>query len=241
MRYLLTFSYDGTKFHGFQRQNNVKNVQGALEQVLSEILKERIVIKGSGRTDAGVHALNQKAHFDYEKKLPKNLKVQLNKYLNKEIVIKKVDQVHEDFHARHSAIKKIYTYKIYMGHNFNKEGYYYHIRYPVDLKEMKKVAKLMEGTHDFRNFVSGDRIDYTSTIYKIIIKKYFNYLTITFVGVGFYRYMVRHLVGALLDVGRNHADIKRVENMLDNENFVNKLGIVPAQGLYLVNVFYKKL
>lgn len=240
MRYLLTFSYDGTKFHGFQRQNNVKNVQGILEQTLSKVLGENIVIKGSGRTDAGVHALNQKAHFDYEKKLPNNFKKKLNKLLNKEIVVKKVEKVVDNFHARYSAIKKIYTYKIYIGHNFKKEGYYYNVRYQVDLKKMRNVAKLLEGTHDYRNFVSGARIDYTSTIYKIIIRKHFNYLTITFVGVGFYRYMVRHLVGALLDVGRNHSTIQRVENMLDNKNFVNKLGIVPAQGLYLVNVFYKK-
>ena len=193
MRYLITFSYDGTKFHGFQRQNTVKNVQGELEQVLSTVLDETIVIKGSGRTDAGVHAHCQGAHFDTNRKITRKDKKRINKQLNGEIIIKSYRKVREDFHARRNVLEKKYVYQINNGaFDFNKEGYFYQIRYKLDLKAMKECLKLFVGTHDFRNFVSGPRIDYTTTIYKTRLKKKGSIIYLEFVGIGFYRYMVRH-------------------------------------------------
>ena len=239
MRYLIKFSYDGTKFHGFQRQKDVKNVQKTLEDALSKILGKPIEIKGSGRTDAGVHALMQCAHFDYDGKLTIDIIDKINNALKGEIVINKFKKINNEFHARHDVKKKTYVYKINNGKYKNDYvGYYYQVKYPIDIKKMKKASKLFEGEHDFHNFVSGFRIDYTTYIYKVSIKKSGDIILIKFVGTGFYRYMVRHLVGALLDVGRGKADATVIENMLSNPHLDKKLSVVPADGLYLTKILF---
>ncbi len=239
MRYLIKFSYDGTKFHGFQRQNDVKNVQGTLERVLSDVIDNEIVIKGSGRTDAGVHANLQCAHFDTDKKITKEDINIINRLLNDEIVIKKWQIVKDDFHARHDVKWKKYVYKVNNGtYDKLKEGYYYQIKYHLHMSEMKRTIKLFKGTHDFRNFVSGPRLDYTTTIYKTNIKKKGDIILFEFVGIGFYRYMVRHLVGALIDVGRGKAKYYDVERMLENPLVAKNLSVVPAAGLYLMDIKY---
>ncbi len=239
MRYLIKFSYDGTKFHGFQRQNDVKNVQGTLERVLSDVIDNEIVIKGCGRTDAGVHANTQCAHFDTDKKITKEDISIINRLLNDEIVIKKWQIVKDDFHARHDVKWKKYVYKVNNGsYDKLKEGYYYQIKYHLNMSEMKRTIKLFKGTHDFRNFVSGPRLDYTTTIYKTNIKKKGDIILFEFVGIGFYRYMVRHLVGALIDVGRGKAKYYDVERMLENPLVAKNLSVVPADGLYLMDIKY---
>lgn len=239
MRYLITFSYDGTKFHGFQRQSKLKNVQGSIEAALSDVLNERTLIKGSGRTDAGVHAYNQCAHFDTTKKVSSKEKKRINEILNKEIVIKKWKLVNDDFHARYSVKKKTYIYKMNIG-KFRDEyvGYYYQMKYPLDIKKMKEASILFLGTHDFENFVSGKRDDYKSTILNVKITNHKDIVTFVFTGVGFYRYMIRHLVGALVSVGKGKATSETIKDMLDNPHRGRKLIVVPAEGLYLKNVIY---
>ena len=239
MRYLIKFSYDGTLFHGFQRQKDVKNVQGLLENDLSNYFNEEIVIKGSGRTDAGVHAKCQCAHFDINKLINNKDIKNINKLLNKEIVINKYMLVNDNFHARHDVKKKTYIYKINVGkYKSNYEGYYYQIKYNLDIKKMREASKVFIGVHDYRNFVSGYRDNYESVIYDIKIRKFGNILTFKFVGAGFYRYMVRHLVGAILDVGKGKADINTIRGMIDNKEFTKKLSVVPACGLYLIDIKY---
>ena len=238
MRYLIRFSYDGTKFHGFQRQNDVRNVQGTLENVLSNVLKENVLIKGSGRTDAGVHAHDQCAHFDYNSKISFKDIEKINYLLGKDIVINKCVPVKDEFHARYDVKKKMYVYKINNGKYKNEfEGYYYQSKCNYDIKKMKKASKLLIGTHDYHNFVSGYRDDYTSTIYKISIKKRGDIIILKFIGIGFYRYMVRHLVGALLDVGKGKVDVHVIENMLE-KNINKTLSVVPADGLYLEKIWF---
>lgn len=239
MRYLIRFSYDGTKFHGFQRQKNVKNVQGTLEKVLSSYFNLPIIIKGSGRTDAGVHAYNQCAHFDIDRKILRKDIKNINDLLNKEIIIKSCKLVSNSFHARYSVKEKTYIYKMNIGkYNEKLEGYYCQSKADYDIKLMKNVAKLFVGTHDFHNFVSGERDDYVSTIFKIKIKRYKDILTFTFKGVGFYRYMVRHLVGALLSVGKHKSTLEDIKNMLAKPDIKQELPVVPAEGLYLAQVKY---
>ena len=239
MRYLIRFSYDGTKFHGFQRQNDVKNVQGTLERVLSDVFESDIVIKGSGRTDAGVHANGQCAHFDIDKKITKEDINIINRILNDEIVIKSYKLVRNDFHARHDVKRKKYIYKLNIGDfDKTKEGYCNQKRLKLDFSLMKRAMKLFVGTHDFRNFVSGPRLDYTTTIYKTKIKRKGDIVLFEFVGIGFYRYMVRHLVGAVIDVGRGKAKVSDIERMIENPLVEKNLSVVPAEGLYLVEVKY---
>lgn len=234
MKLLIIFSYDGSKFYGFQRQKDKRNVQGTIEEALSKIYSKEIQIKGAGRTDRGVHAKNQAAHFVVPYKVS-GLKRKLNSYLN-DIKIKRVKTVEDDFHARHSVKSKTYIYKIALNGNKNS-NYFYNLKYSVDIDKMKKVANYFVGTHDFKNFVSGKRDDYTSTIFSIKFKKKRNILTIAFKGVGFYRYMVRNLVGALIAVGRgkvNEQDILYALNCQENMQFPT----APPNGLYLRNIEY---
>lgn len=239
MRYLIRFSYDGTLFHGFQRQNDVKNVQGTLEYILSQYFKENIVVKGSGRTDAGVHAKGQCAHFDVDKLLKKGDIEKINEMLKREIVIKSYKKVSDDFHARHSVKKKTYVYKINNG-EFRDDyvGYYYQVRYMYDMKLMKKACKILEGCHDYHNFVSGKRDNYETYIYKIKIEKKNDIITFKFEGTGFYRYMVRHLVGAILDVGRGKVSLEELGKMVNDINYDRNLSVVPADGLTLEKIMY---
>ncbi len=232
---LLQFSYDGSKFNGFQRQNNARSVQGDIEKALSTIYDRKIVIKGAGRTDRGVHALNQYAHVDGIE-IKKNLKANLNALLS-DCVIKKVKYVNDDFHARYSVKKKTYEYII----SFNKEddSRYYLIYYKdLDINKMKEASKVFIGTHNFKNFVSGERDDYETTIFDIKFKFKKNRLHIYFTGIGFYRYMIRNLVGALVDVGKGSVDISALKDMLINYEVRKQLSTVKSEGLYLVDIKY---
>lgn len=239
MRIKLIFSYDGSKFAGFQRQKNVISVQKAIENSLSEIYHKPLEIKGAGRTDVGVHANNQVAHVDVEY-LPLNLKKLMNNYLYPNIVIKKITKVSENFHARYSVKKKEYLYKINLGaYQNNLQDYYYQPQFKLDISLMKETAKLFIGTHNFQNFVSGTRDNYIARIDSITFTKYFNKLIIHFKGKGFYRYMVRNLMGALIEVGKSKVDPKYVEKMLNNPNESLRLPTAPACGLYLNKIWYE--
>ena len=240
MRYLIRFSYDGTKFHGFQRQNSEKNVQSTLESILSKYLDEFIVIKGAGRTDAGVHALDQCAHFDTNKKLTKSIIDSINKELEPYLVINSFEEVTSDFHARHSVKEKTYVYKIVNGIiNDEQVGYYLEVKKKLDIDKMRDTCKVFIGTHDFKNFVSGERDNYESTIKSIKMSTHDNIIEIEFCGIGFYRYMVRHLVGAILDVGKCRVDIDTVKYLLKHPEIDKKLSVAKANGLYLTKISYK--
>lgn len=235
MKYMMVISYDGSKFHGFQRQKNIRNVQSCLEDALKETLNENILIKGAGRTDAKVHAKNQVVHFETNKNI-KNLKSRLNKILQ-DIKIKKVKEVNNDFHARHSVKEKIYLYKIDLSGKRNKD-YFNVIKYNLNIKKMKDASKLFLGYHDFHNFVAGLREDYYSNISNIKIYKFNNVLYLKFRGIGFYRYMVRNIVGALIEVGKGKVDKEIIKNMLDYPNIDKRLPTSIPNGLYLMKIKY---
>lgn len=239
MRIKIVFSYDGSKFNGFQRQKKDRSVQGEIEKALSKIYDDDIEIKGAGRTDAGVHAIGQVAHFDAIEDIPK-LKEEMNKLLNPDIVIKDVSKESFNFHARFSAIKKEYVYKINLGpFQAFLNDYYYQPRFKLDVKAMKSAAKLFVGTYDFRNFVAGEKDDTTTTIYSIKFKERFGKLEISFIGAGFYRYMVRNLVGALIEIGKYKIDEDTIKEMLYNPRVAKSLPTAPSEGLYLKKIWYK--
>lgn len=235
MKVMLVISYDGSKFHGFQRQNNVRNVQGYLEDNLSKILNEPVIIKGAGRTDAGVHAMYQAVHFETNKNI-KYLKNKLNKVLF-DVKIKKVKIVNDSFHARHSVKNKTYLYKVDLS-NSKSTNYYLRVNSKLDIKKMKDASKVFLGTHDFENFVAGFRDDYTSTIISIKIYKIGKTLYLKFKGYGFYRYMVRNLVGALLEVGKHKIEKEVIESMLNDKDNKKRLPTSSPNGLYLYKINY---
>ena len=235
MKYMMVISYDGSKFYGFQRQNNVRNVQGYLESVLSSILDEMIVVKGAGRTDRGVHANYQVVHFNTDKNIS-NLKKELNNSLE-DIKVKKIKKVNNDFHARHSVKNKTYLYKIDLS-NSRDENYYLKCYYKLDIEKMISASKMFIGTHNFRNFVAGERLDYNSTILDVKIYQKKDILYLKFKGIGFYRYMVRNLVGALIEIGKCKIDEKVIKDMLNNTDVKKSLPTSSPNGLYLEKINY---
>ena len=237
MRYLITLSYDGSKFFGFQRQNDLESVQKDVEKVLTDYFGYQITIKGAGRTDRGVHANGQRAHFDINQPVNCNL---LKKYMNNKlsnIRIKKINLVSDDFHSRFSVRKNHYSYKIsFDSKDYNSDYMFYQKQ--LDIKLMKEASKLFIGVHNFQNFVSGTRDNYDCIIYKIKFRKRFNTLVIHFYGKSFYRYMVRNMVGALVDVGKHKAKPSRISELLTGKKTDKMLSTAPAKGLTLEKIYY---
>lgn len=240
MRYLVKISYDGSNFYGFQRLNNERSVQKVLEDALTIINKNSVEVKGAGRTDKGVHAYGQRVHFDLDIILPKdNLKKALNDILPDDIRIEEVQEVDNDFHARFNVIKKVYQYKINVGkYDPLKHNYYYQVDYDIDIKKLEECKKVLLGAHNFHNFVSGERDNYDAIIYDIDINKENDIITITFTGKSFYRYMVRNMVGAMLDVAINKSNLDNLKEML-KEDVDKQMSCAPACGLYLMEIYYE--
>jgi len=240
MRYLMTVSYDGSKYYGFQRLNNKASIQGELENALSIINKKNVEIKGSGRTDRGVHSIGQKVHFDLDVKIPeKRLINAVNSLLSDYIRVTDCKIVSDDFHARFNVKEKTYTYIINMGeYDVLKQDYIYNYCRLLDIKSMKKASRSLIGKHNYRVFVSGERDNYNSEIYDIIFKREDKYLYITFIGKSFYRYMVRNIVGALILVGSGKLDINEFKKMVDSEETKYTYITAPSNGLYLESVKY---
>ena len=240
MKYLITVSYDGSKYYGFQRLNDLPSVQKELEDALSVINKDKVYVKGSGRTDRGVHALGQKCHFELKYDIPcERLINAINSLLSNYVRVLDCVKVNDDFHARFNVKKKIYKYIINMGkYDVIKEDHLYNYCRRLDIKSMKIASDYLIGKHSYKVFVSGDRDNYNSEIYKIIFKKEKDILTITFEGKSFYRYMVRNMVGALLLVGCGKISIEEFKNMIDSDENKYTYITAPSNGLYLESVEY---
>ena len=246
MRYLMTFSYDGSKYSGYQKQPKKKTIQSEIEKVLKKINSEQKVdIHASGRTDAGVHALNQKAHFDMDAKMsPDKLKYSINCLLPKDIYIKDIKEVNDDFHARFNVKAKEYVYKINMGeYNPIEKDYVYQYNKKLDAVEMERALKYLEGTHDFKSFTKADeeKNDFVRTIVQTTFirdLKNVNSIQMSFLGTGFLRYMVRNMVGTLIEIGEGKYKSEDIISILEAKDR-RKAGITaPPEGLYLKDVFY---
>ena len=244
MRYLITFAYDGSGYKGYQKQPKKKTIQGELEKALKTINNDtKVEVHASGRTDAGVHAHNQKAHFDLEINItPSNLQKALNSLTPKDIYIRRVEPVSETFHARFNVKAKEYVYKINMGDPIER-NYVYQYNKKLDVVEMERALKYLEGEHDFKSFSKADeeKEDYVRRIVQtnlIRTLKNVNKIEIVFLGTGFLRYQVRNMVGTLIEIGegkRKSEDIIEILNAKDRR----KAGKTAApEGLYLNDVFY---
>lgn len=246
MRYLITVSYDGTAFSGYQKQPKMRTIQGELEKVLKEISGgKKIEVHASGRTDAGVHALAQKIHFDLDMNItPEKLSKGLNSLLPEDIFVRKVEEVKEDFHARFSAIGKEYIYILNMGeYNPLERNYVYQYNKKLDVVEMERTMKYLEGTHNFKSFTKTDeeKDDYIRTISQTNLirdTKDINKITLVFVGTGFLRYMVRNIVGTLIMVGEGKLRSEDIIEILSKEDRRAAGKTADSEGLYLKNVFY---
>ena len=246
MRYLITISYDGTNFSGYQKQPRERTVQTELEKALKEInAGKKVEVHASGRTDAGVHAMAARVHFDLDINITcEKLSKGLNSLLPEDIFVRRVEEVPNNFHARFSAIGKEYIYKLNMGeYNPLERNLVYQHNEKLDVVEMERAMKYLEGTHNFKSFTKTDeeKEDYVRTISQTNLirdSKDVNKITFVFVGTGFLRYMVRNMVGTLIMVGQGKIKSEEIIEILKKENRTFAGKTAKPEGLYLKNVFY---
>lgn len=243
MKYFIKFSYDGSCFNGFQKQDGLKTVQGVLEDALYDLTGYDVSICSSGRTDKGVHACCQCAHFELDKEYKLyNLKKFLNSKCNGEIYIKDVSIVNDDFHARYDVYGKRYSYYINMGeYNPMDRNYVYQYCNNLDIDLMKKASLYLIGEHDFRSFCTDEKLkdNCVRNIYDISFDIDKDILKITFYGNGFLRKMIRNIVVILIEIGSGKKDISYMKEVLDNKRRDGNLKSVSGCGLYLEEVIYK--
>lgn len=240
MNYLMKISYDGSKYYGFQKLKNHNTVQSELENALTTINKSEVSVKGAGRTDRGVHALNQGVTFKLDVKVPiDRLKNALNRALPPSIHVNELREVDEVYHARFDAKGKIYKYIINCGEaDPIKNDYQYNLGKRLNIKKMKQAFKYLKGLHNFEGLTSGPRTNYDSVIYDIKIVKKKDIVTITFSGKSFFRYMVRNIVGILVLIGLEKIEPIEMKKVIDTKRNKYDYSMVTASGLYLVDVLY---
>ena len=240
MRYLINLTYDGSKFFGYQIQKNDKTVEGELERVLSKILNTSINTIASSRTDKGVHALNQFCHFDYDKKLDlKQLKHSINSLIDKSIYIKNIKKVNDDFHARYNVKKKVYVYKINMKeYNPLEKDYVLQYNKKVDRNLIDKFISIVSGKHNFKSFTSDKEASNYERDITISYKISNKILYLRFESSGFLRYMIRNIVGLLLEINDGKKKLDDIEKIFESKNRC-KLGVCAnGEGLYLEKIEY---
>lgn len=243
MRVKCVVSYDGSKFHGFQVQDKQRTVQGEIQKALEKINEEEVIIHASGRTDAKVHGRHQVFHFDTRKQLPvEQWKRAINHFMPNDIYILSTEYVDDDFHSRYSAQKKEYHYKLSMNEYSPFEtNYIYQYGRSLDLDLMREAAKIFIGEHNFASYCSYDQYGNTiRTLYQLDIVEENGIVTFKLVGNGFRRYMVRHIVGGLIQVGAKRVEKEKLKEMLDSCGEKKCLFKAKPQGLYLYEVYYEK-
>lgn len=243
----LVVEYDGTNFHGWQKQPKDRTVQETIEQALAVMTRERVVVAGSGRTDAGVHALGQVASFKTRSHLGAQAFFNgLNSLLPDDVVIRACQGMPEAFHARFDATGKHYRYHILnqtvppaVGRQF-----VWHIRKPLDTAAMAQAAGMVIGTHDFKSFegTGSPRNHSVRTVTGSTIKAAGDgRLTYDIEADGFLRFMVRNIVGTLVEVGLGKRTPTEVQTILQSKNRSRAGATAPPQGLFLVDVTYRRL
>ncbi len=240
----LTIEYDGTAYHGWQVQARDITIQEAIETALSTMTREKIRLAGSGRTDAGVHALGQVANFKTDSRIPADaFFAGLNSLLPDDIVITACKAVDDDFHARFSVKNKTYQYRIYNhpGPKAIGRQYTWHIRKKLDMTAMQQAVSYIIGTHDFKSFegTGSPRAHTVRTVMNAQVTEENNgYLVFEITANGFLRYMVRNLVGTLTDVGLLKTSPEEFKHILEAKNRDLAGATAPPQGLFLVEVNY---
>ncbi|MEG1751636.1 MAG: tRNA pseudouridine(38-40) synthase TruA [Clostridia bacterium] len=242
-RILLTIQYDGTNFCGWQAQPGQRSVQKEIENQLEKIFEQKVELFASGRTDAGVHAKNQFAHFDYDGKFEiTHICNALASYLPEDISVTCAKEVLPNFHARFCVKQKIYRYICYVSEfkDVFLNKFALQIKKMPNVQKIRQSAKYFIGTHDFSAFcASGSNIlDHVRTIYNIKILENCNQIIFEFSGNGFLYNMVRIIVGTLLDVGCGKIQVEKIPEIIESKQRHNAGKTVQAHGLCLYDVVY---
>lgn len=243
MRYFIEITFNGKNYHGWQIQPDATSVQQTLEEALSTLLRLKIEIVGAGRTDAGVHALQIFAHFDFAEAIhTKELIFKLNSLLPQDIAIKNIFPVKEDAHARFDAVLRTYEYHICLEKDPFAIDFSHRLHNCPDVEKMNEAAEILYHYNDFQCFSKSktDVKTYNCTITFAQWKKIENRLVFTITADRFLRNMVRAIVGTLLEIGFEKIDIDDFHNIIKSKNRSNAGTSVPAEGLYLTRVIYPK-
>ena len=237
-------TYEGTRYQGWQRQESSDNtIQGKLEQLISRMCNEKIEIQGSGRTDAGVHALGQVINFHTHSEMPvEQMLAYMNQYLPEDIAVVEIEEVPERFHSRLNAKGKQYSYRVWNSSipNVFWRRYAYTVEADLDVEAMEEAARHLLGEHDFKSFTSTKKGKKSTVrrIDSIHIKKDGDLLTFTFRGDGFLYHMIRILMGTLMEVGMGQRSAASIPEVLAAKDREKAGSLVPGKGLVLEKVFY---
>ena len=243
-RYKIKIEYEGTPFVGWQFQKNGQSVQEVLQKAIFNFSKEKVVVIGAGRTDSGVHALAQVAHFDLKKKIKrKNLLPAINQNIgNKPVTVLKINKANKKFHARFDAKKRTYQYTIVNRQSplTLQKNKAWHILKKLDVKVMKKGAKLLLGTHDFSTFRASScgAKSPIKTMEKISIKKNKDKIILKFISKSFLQQQVRSMVGCIKYLGEGKWNLDIFEKSFKSKNRVKCAPPALACGLYLKKISY---
>jgi tRNA pseudouridine38-40 synthase len=245
-RIKLTVAYDGTAYHGWQVQPGLPTIQGTLEAVFAEIEKDRVHVAGSGRTDAGVHALAQVAAVSIRNPIPlPNLRKALNRFLPADIRVVAVEEAGESFHPRYDAKSKTYEYRIWRGEVCSPFSrlYLHHHPYPMSDDAFIAAAPLFEGEHDFTAFAAADERDAEGRskvrrIFRSLAERSGDLLVYRVSGSGFLKHMVRNISGTLIEAGKGNASPDEIRHLLMAPAGARANPTAPARGLFLTEVVY---
>lgn len=240
----LVVEYDGSAYHGWQRQDNLPTIQAEIERVIAMMTRKPVHVMGSGRTDSGVHALGQVASFRCATRLScGELLRGINSLLPGDIVIRDCVEVPASFHACHSAIGKTYRYRIHNGplRQALDRQHAWHICRRLDVEAMQRALCRVVGTHDFKGFEStgSPRAHTVRTIYRADLSQAGECLAVELTGNGFLRCMVRNIVGTLVEIGLHRYPVTHMDRMLESRDRRRAGTAAPAHGLFLVRVLYE--
>ena len=243
-RYKIVIEYDGTPFVGWQFQKNGLSIQEVLQEAIFNFSNEKVIVTGAGRTDSGVHALAQTAHFDLKKKIEKKkLLPGLNQHIrNKPITILKIKKINKKFHSRFDAKKRTYLYLIVNRQSplTLQKNKAWHIRKKLNIEAMKKGVKLLLGTHDFSTFraASCGAKSPIRTIEKVLLKKNNDRIIIKFTSRAFLQQQVRSMVGCIKYLGDGKWNLDDFKKSFKKKNRLKCAPPAPACGLYLEKIKY---
>ena len=242
MRYFVTFSYDGSRYHGWQIQPNGDSVQAQLQRGLSLLLRQEVMVTGAGRTDAGVHARMMVAHFDFPTSLDeKQLAYKLNKLLPGDIAIAGVRQVEENLHARFSATSRMYRYYVHTAKNPFLRNTSCELHYPLDFNKLNEAADMLKRYDDFGAFCKA-HADVKTTLCKVTVARWHQTSPTTWYfeirANRFLRNMVRAVVGTLIDVGRGRLTMEDFQRVVEGKKRTEAGESMPAHALFLEDITY---
>ncbi|MFZ5519352.1 MAG: tRNA pseudouridine(38-40) synthase TruA [Candidatus Zhuqueibacterota bacterium] len=237
----LTLEYDGTDFSGWQYQPGFRTIQHEIESSLKIIFNQETIVIGAGRTDAGVHALGQVANFTIDSSLPlERIKAALNGTMSRDVRVKKVEEVPENFNSRYDAIRRHYRYTIIQNESALKRHYAWCFKTALNIDDMQRASDCLIGEHDFRAFcqAGADVKHHRCVVEEARWQRQDDVLTFDIKANRFLHNMVRIIVGTVVNIGRGHTHVEQISVILNSKDRIHAGPTVPAKGLCLVQVYY---